>query len=268
MSRYKLRFVPQGAFPQDLNMGIHMQREVVPGEPGATAGCVPTCTSWAVAINDVPSTGDVHHFLDAATTMVVTLLGGELCGGCLEWEIRKLSAETADEVLADFSVTPNGCDGATVEGAGMLSYAGLWFGLYPTLDGHPFCEPILFRMYEDCVETVIDPNTQFGTVFRLDGLQYCDGISGPECELGIDFGGSTICPGADITWVITQTAGTAGNGETLVFDFEWSWHLEFTTLSDLTDAAFDCVPTVHRVTHLRQHLKVTAMSLGTILLIP
>lgn len=258
MSRYKLRFVPQGTIPQDLNMGVRMQ----PKDPTGPAGCAPSCDGWAVTVNAVTSTGNVNHFTDTAVTFTVQLLGGELCGGCLEWELRKLSFETDDSVLDDFTVTPNGCDGATVEGAGGVSYVGLWLGLYPSLDGHPFCAPILFRMFEDCV-TTIGPgatNTYFAIPFTLEGdplgpLYGTDGLV--DCPLAANrlspqviLSGAQICPGSTVTFAIVQNSGTSGQGEAINQTNPLPsgvWTLEFSSPSDLTASSYTVTPTVDGV---------------------
>lgn len=272
MSRYKLRFVPQGAFPPDLNMGIHMTPGPPPVEPVVVvpAVCVPSCTGWGVTINDAPSTGNVHHFLDAAFVAIVAPLDGvELCGGCLEWELRKLSVESEDVQMYDITVTPNACDGATVEGFAATSYEGLWFGLYPTLNGQPFCLPIIFRSFTDCV-TIIGPgatNTWFEITLQgalplgptYDGSGIVPSSSPPDLPT-LQISGDMICPGDTVDFSITQDTGTLGNGEQIVNITplpSGQWQLQFSTLFDLSGSAFTVTPIVNGVPYTEQNITFT-----------
>lgn len=273
MSRYRIKLVPGDVFPSDPELGIHLQPERPQGESpttegGTATGCAVVCpTGWGVTINDVASTGDVHTFVpDIGFTAVVTPLDGmELCGGCLEWEVRKLSQESTDALMDEISVEADGCEGATVTGTGDSSYDGLWFGLFPTLDGVPFCAPIIFRAFQDCINDFQAPTLQFGTVFNNDsGLAFCDGTMTTECAIDIAHIAGTICPTVVVTWDITQTAGTSGNGEQIVNTFSppsaWTFELQFTSIIDLSGSSFDAVPSFDGIPHPELTVTFTSAS--------
>lgn len=141
MSRYKLKFVPEGVFPKDTQIGIHMQPEA----PVGVDCCSPECDGWAVTVNDATVTGDVISIDDAAFTLTGTLLGTLCPGQCISWDMRSIAVNTVDAQIADLTMAANGCDGVTLVGAGLLSYAGMEVALFPTIDGKPFCKPIIVR---------------------------------------------------------------------------------------------------------------------------
>lgn len=264
--RYKLQLLDHDPIARPVELGVTL-RDAQPDTTPAADSCCPSCDGWGVTVNDVPSSGDVNHFTDVAVTFTVQLLGGELCGGCLEWELRQLSFDSDPGQLADFVVTPNGCNAVTVVGAGSLSYAGLWLGLYPSLNGHPFCQPILFRMFEDC-NTIIGPgatNTYFAIDSTLEGdplgpLYGTDGLV--DCPLAAnrlapDFAlfGSAPCPDSVVTWAIVQNSGTSGQGETVEEITplpNGRWRLTFSSPSDLTGSSYTVTPTVDSVEYADQ----------------
>lgn len=235
MPRYRIQFKPQGVIPEDREFGVHLSHA---GEP-AEEGCTPDCEGWAVVVDGEPSTGNAAHIVpNSAFTVTIAMLGTLCDGQCLEWEVRKLTAETSDSAIADLTVTPDGCNGVTVEAGGSEDYLDMWFGLYPTLDGAPFCEPIIFRTVT-CVTIATDADTsQFGTEFDLDGLTSYGGETRGPLTVHVNF--AETCPAPVLTWNIVQTAGTPGNGETLTQTGTSDFALEFNTPSDLTDAVYVC----------------------------
>lgn len=155
MSRYKVELVPQGAIPQDLNIGIQLNPLVEPG----VSECSNDCGEWAVTVNDTPATGFIYVLPNEDFEVVVTHLGGKLCG-CIEWELRAIRVDGAfPDSFTSVSI-PDGqtaCDSVTfvgdVEEAG--SFIGLIFALFASIAGEPFCEPLIFVLSDSCTPTLV-----------------------------------------------------------------------------------------------------------------
>lgn len=154
MSRYKVRLVPGGVLPQDVNLRLRLTPLVRPGVPPVTpeAGCCSSCDGWAVLIDDVPASGDFMEIPNAATTIDITLTGSLCAGECIDWTL--LLIRGTEEQLADFTATPKEtCDGVTIVGAWTLNHSGLMFGVYPTINDKPFCKPVLLISSDTCTPT-------------------------------------------------------------------------------------------------------------------
>lgn len=238
-----MRLVPQGAIPQDTQLGIHLTPAVTPG-----GGCAPQCDGWGVIVNSVTATGDVINVPDAAFSLTASLIGTLCDGQCITWALRSTAAVTIDEQIADLTVTAN-CTGVTVTGAGSVTYAGMEFGLFPTIDGKPFCRPVIVRTGA-CTEDV-GVATAAQLTYGSDGQFPC-GI-GTRCFITASMN-PVLCGGDSdtITWNLTQTGGTGGNGENMALQSSpdpWVWFLEFSSIVDLTGSSFTASPVVNGVDH-------------------
>lgn len=251
MPRYRIQFKPQGAIPEDKELGVHLTPEVL---PGTTEGCTPDCgeSSWGVLLNDVTSTAVVHQFIAnlGGFTASIEFLGTLCEGQCIEWELRQLSDASPPSMIADVDITPTGCTTVALAGGDDVDLTGLMFGVYATVDGQPLCEPVLFQAGACIVD--MQPDLSYRDLsyiplpdgsFDLDGSVYLDGAffgRGPTSVTVLR--DNVSCPDPPYTWVIVQTSGTSGHGEVLTPTGvpPISFDLEFTSLTDLTDAVFEC----------------------------
>lgn len=259
--KYKLQMLDKDPIRQPVELGIALKDIVPPVEPGTpgtpgSPGCCSSCDGWGVLVDGIPQTGDVIYFPDAATTIEVALLGTLCEGECIDWELRQLSAETDPGQAADFTMsTASGCDSVTLVGAGSVTYAGLWMALYPTINGKPFCEPIIFRRYDPCV-TILNftVNALRGVDSGTDGSQFNSNgqipTSGEANTVPEIINTPDLCPTDIVIFNITQTAGNPGNGEAIQTQVPTnSWDLIFTSIVDLTGAVYDIFPNVNGVDH-------------------
>lgn len=147
MSRFRIKLIPQGAIPQDLNIGIQLTPLV---EPGAAPGdCCPTCGSWGVTINGTTATGFPYLIPNGAFEVLVEHVDGDVCGGCIDWELRPIRIDSLYPAVFGLVSIPTGtelCDSVLIVGADPApdSYAGLIFSLWASINGAPFCEALIF----------------------------------------------------------------------------------------------------------------------------
>lgn len=181
-----MRLVPQGVIARDTNIGVRLTPK---GPPANPLVCVSNWDAWAVTVDAVPQSGDLHIMQNATTDPIVihVALLGTLCpGACIAWETRPLLDDGGILIgVGQETLAPNGCDAVdiTLAHTVLTRYEGLWFGLYATIDGEPFGETIIFTT--DTPSMCTEP----GFIGPWESA-----TNGPTPPLSNDGGGSYVSP--------------------------------------------------------------------------
>lgn len=225
MSRYALKWLPQGAIPRDVDIKVEMQPAVVPGSDGGAGKCQPAFAGYAVtgdAAYNASESGSIQtwNFPCTGSPWTIVILGFAVgCGKAFSWR-HDIDNGTTLEAHVTFTEGTDPLWGGpmlTISGDGtdgcVDSSATITIGLL--LDGDvTFSQSIQLRPTPPPLQLQFDGGSFIGGTDEWTFFSTGDGINGGGLSVTMPPGGADaeyqfafeVLNSSSVTWSVSNSS--------------------------------------------------------------